>query len=626
MPSIPSEDSGEIASSLYALGIVHPTGYPLFSLLGHAWLDLPLGGRVIVRLNLLMALLVAAAVFLFYRLFVTLLRDAFPDPVASAPSAPYANGARGTPSADATRRIAAAGGALALAFSRVVWTNAGSLEVYALHLLFLPLVTLLFVKSMPRASIGAIGTSSGRNSDRIWILFAYTLGLSFTNHMMTVLLAPGYLFLFFAAHGLGAKAWSRIARAIPPFLLGLTPYLYLPIRSAAAPLPRWIDASSWSNFYWHVSGSQYHHKMFTSVDVAIRKGGEFLRELPSDLGYAPLALAIIGLIGLAALGARARRALVFTLLLFLVASVYEANYDFPDPNFRLNAHFITAFWAAAGIFVAARFLAARSADARFRVAAILAVAAGAAPLSTNFSELNRHDDYAVEDYARNVLMSTDTGSVLLTNEEWTVLFPALYLQRVEGFRTDVAILHPAAILNRWNEEYIQQTTPWVFDAAPEEFQALELISNKLNGTMNTGDAAMYRGTWAQVAKGLLNKNLRQRPVFVTFLQFFNASDFGNMGQEYPALPVGMTFRLFPDAFPTVPLPLREPRFHTISAGNKLGVSLGNMYPDVYYNRGVYEVGFLHDTAAAVRSFLKAQELKPGHANSQAWLVKLGVRK
>ena len=72
-PSVSWEDSGEIATSLYTLGIVHPTGYPLLTLIGWSFSHLPLGGRVIWRLNLLMAVLCALSVFFFYRFFLYLL-------------------------------------------------------------------------------------------------------------------------------------------------------------------------------------------------------------------------------------------------------------------------------------------------------------------------------------------------------------------------------------------------------------------------------------------------------------------------------------------------------------------------------------------------------------------------
>ena len=48
-------DSGELASTAYTLGIAHPTGYPLYTLLGYVVSNLPVG-EVAWRVNALSAL------------------------------------------------------------------------------------------------------------------------------------------------------------------------------------------------------------------------------------------------------------------------------------------------------------------------------------------------------------------------------------------------------------------------------------------------------------------------------------------------------------------------------------------------------------------------------------------
>ncbi len=52
-------DAGELASAAYYLGIAHPTGYPLFTILAHLWSYLSFGNSVIHSFNILAALLVA---------------------------------------------------------------------------------------------------------------------------------------------------------------------------------------------------------------------------------------------------------------------------------------------------------------------------------------------------------------------------------------------------------------------------------------------------------------------------------------------------------------------------------------------------------------------------------------
>ena len=194
-PSLNTTDGGELAAVMATLGIAHPTGYPLLTLVGWAFAHLPLGHSVIWNLNLLVALFCAAAVFSFHRLFLFLLENESqgkPDPFQA--------------------RLAAAAGTLILAFSTTFWSQALSFEVYALHLLFVSTLIPFFL----RALRGGAG-NSGWKANRSWYLFAFTLGLSFTNHMTTILLAPAFLYLYFATRGFGRAAWIQIGKAIVPF-------------------------------------------------------------------------------------------------------------------------------------------------------------------------------------------------------------------------------------------------------------------------------------------------------------------------------------------------------------------------------------------------------------------------
>src|SRR3989442_13766216 len=66
-PSVGAGDSGELILAAHSLGIPHPPGYPLWTLLARAAAALP-WGTVAWRVNVLSALLAALAVGLFYLL------------------------------------------------------------------------------------------------------------------------------------------------------------------------------------------------------------------------------------------------------------------------------------------------------------------------------------------------------------------------------------------------------------------------------------------------------------------------------------------------------------------------------------------------------------------------------
>ncbi len=64
-PTVSILDSPELSAAAITLGVPHPTGYPLFMLLGHAWsqtIGLLAGGDPAWRLNLLTAVTAAVAV------------------------------------------------------------------------------------------------------------------------------------------------------------------------------------------------------------------------------------------------------------------------------------------------------------------------------------------------------------------------------------------------------------------------------------------------------------------------------------------------------------------------------------------------------------------------------------
>jgi len=73
-PTVGFIDTGELATVCIKLGVAHPTGYPLFTLIGHIFSLIPLG-EGIYRLNLMSAFIGSFAVYSFYFLMLFLLND-----------------------------------------------------------------------------------------------------------------------------------------------------------------------------------------------------------------------------------------------------------------------------------------------------------------------------------------------------------------------------------------------------------------------------------------------------------------------------------------------------------------------------------------------------------------------
>ncbi|MBN1503794.1 MAG: DUF2723 domain-containing protein, partial [Candidatus Eisenbacteria bacterium] len=317
-----SEDSGDLLSCAYTLGIPHPTGYPLYVLLGRLFSTVMPGG-VAFRITLLSVLAAALApVFLFLTL------------------------ARMLPGR--TGLAAALAGALSLGFSLHCWSQAVVAEVYSLHLLFLSIVVYLVLgwrdEDAGRVRAGLAPEDGARTADRRLLLALYVLGLSFANHMLSVLTLVFVLIMVVRARPVPALSLRTVASCAGLFCAALTLYAYLPVRSAQNPELDWGNPETWSQFKWVVTGAQYHFRLLASpLAEALSRlwPGPFLAA-----GWPALCLSVLGM----APGRghnRVRAALLAATILDLVV---VAAYDIPDPPaYFLPACFALAVFAALGV-------------------------------------------------------------------------------------------------------------------------------------------------------------------------------------------------------------------------------------------------------------------------------------
>lgn len=403
-------DRGELAAVAATAGIAHPTGYPTLTLLGHVAIRaLPL--PPLIALNALAALLVAAGV----GIMVPLYGDAL-DRLAK-------NAAR-----DPRSTVCAALAALGTALTQTWWRQANGFEAYALHALFLPLALWLFLRwaRQPTAGRGAA--------------FGIVLGLSFTNHMTTVLILPALLVFLLFDRGARRETWLGLARLVPWIALGLLPYLWLPLRAAANPRFLWGDPDTWQRFVAHVTGWQFRVWMFADLETFPRQTSWFFRQLPGDVTVIGLAVAAIGLVVLVR-----ERAAIAALALALMATtiLYAGNYQIRDIDaYYMAAILALGLLAAAGLSWLWRRLGARMA---------LVVGAGwvAACGFAHGMTCDERGNHLAEDLTANLLGPLPANSVLLSTQWDYTVSPGYFLQEVQGLRRDVLVLDPELMRRSW---------------------------------------------------------------------------------------------------------------------------------------------------------------------------------
>src|SRR6184192_2652635 len=163
-------DTSEYIAAAYVLGIPHPPGNPLFTLIAHTWGLLPLAAAYAERINLLAAVTSAIAAGCWFLVGERWMRSWVP--------------------ARLPRRLAAVAGALSAATAFTVWNQSVVNEkVYTLSLLSIALVLWLIVRWDDQPA--------GEAHDHHLLMIVFLLALTSTNHMMGVLVGPAVVVLLF---------------------------------------------------------------------------------------------------------------------------------------------------------------------------------------------------------------------------------------------------------------------------------------------------------------------------------------------------------------------------------------------------------------------------------------------
>jgi tetratricopeptide (TPR) repeat protein len=173
-PTVPFWDSGEFIATSTILGLPHPPGNPVYTMLGRVMTFLPFE-TVAWRVNFMSVLASALTALFTFLVVARALRRWFgeePLPVASWLAC----------------RVGGLVAAFLVAFSSSFWDSAIEAEVYSLSSLMIVVSIWLAWNWWER--IGRKG------NDQLLILIVYLLAVSTGVHLGTVLVAPGLLLLF----------------------------------------------------------------------------------------------------------------------------------------------------------------------------------------------------------------------------------------------------------------------------------------------------------------------------------------------------------------------------------------------------------------------------------------------
>jgi hypothetical protein len=547
-PTLQFIDSGELAVVCKTLGLAHPTGYPLYTLLGRLFSLLPIKD-VIFRVNLMSLFFICFANLFLFSIFLILEK----------------NFKKRNEKLDHTDIWSAFLATLIFSFTPTLWSQATSNEVYALNVLFFGLIILLVLLWNKRWK-----ESQG---DKILYLLVFVYALSFGNHMSTLLLLPALIFMFIATSGKTLLRSKRLIFILGFFFLGLTIYIFLPIRSSQNPVMNWGNPQSWVTFKRQVTGWQYQVWMFAeSTDTLVANLKNFIQLFFHQFPWYLLPLSFLGIYRLFV---HDRKMLIFFIIFFSVNVFYGINYVIPDIDpYFLGAFLVNAIFIGAGLHFVFRMIEnSRSHRIISQSIIILFVLLPLILLKRNYFEADKSRDYFAYDFASNVMRSVKKDAVIMTNV-WDHYSPWLYLRFVELKRPDVSYLDVELCRRSWYFNFIRQNYPDLYRTSEGEISEFVREVYPFENRLAINPQVIEEA-YTDMLNSFLTKNFRTRPLYDDLI---GESRFEKL---YLKIPEGMVYslkdslRYYPYDFPD--LEIRGIMDRNIYKGDRTIFNL-NRYP------------------------------------------------
>lgn len=533
-PAFRADDSPETITAAVSLGIQHPPAYPLQTLLGRVASLLPVGAPA-WRINCLAALCGALACALVACLTQLLARECLET--------------RGEQACEWMAALAAAVAGISLGASSTFWSQSLAAKggIYTLHMVLVSgallalLAWLRQARARPSLSPPALLALPPAR------LAAFLLVLGLSNHWETqALLMPAVAALVVmtlwprrAIPGSPSQWRDGLAYTALLAALGISPFLYLPLRARLEPALNWGNPSSWDQFWWVLQRQEYldlETGFLKSLRSALFSGGPWsevsgnwqvvreqgLRVLSHVLGPRPdlgLGLVLLGFLGWPLLvpgrrprtwGLTATMGLVFAILILGFTGGVTFYFHLKEQMiwildvFLLPVYLAQAVLAGLGLL----WLATRLSPGTRRSLApwALALSLTAYPCglyALRAASLTQARQYLAWDFAKDLLLSVKRHGMLLAEGDFFTM-PVYYVQNVEHERPDVDHITTVFLSTDWGVAHVRARQPWL---------GIGEVPKSITGA-RAGDAQVLRSALAQIVQ----RNWPARPLQVSLFR------------------------------------------------------------------------------------------------------------
>ncbi|UCE60583.1 MAG: DUF2723 domain-containing protein [Phycisphaerales bacterium] len=384
-------DSAELSLQAFKLGVTHPPGYPVHTVLGKVC-GLLIADPALAT-NVLSALCMSIAVGLLGAIALRLARHSY----------------------------AAVAGALIFAFVPTVWTAAVTTEVYGVNICIVAGALLLTLRWRDRPThLSLCG-------------IAVLLGVSLGSGLANVLLIPGFAILIregarrkarelllagslFAVTACAVMSWSWMRCEANP-----------PLGSAYLP-------NTLAGFIAYVSGAQYTTLSIQPLDFYASRLVEHTTYWGASLMWLGVILGFIGFVW----HWRRQRVICVSLLVMFAANLgYFTFYPWIDySEMVVPAYFVFAIWMACGIRAVEAERTSRTAR---MVSVIISVTVVVGVLTSGVRTYReRGGDKPVTQFVRATFELVPPDAVLIAH--WYDFTPLVFFQETQGMRPDLTIV------------------------------------------------------------------------------------------------------------------------------------------------------------------------------------------